>query len=181
MSKTRKRLRKAIMGAAALYGASKLMGKGAMPFEHEGSVKLPDDRLAKAKKAMTSDAAYKKPLKAKAKTYVDAIMKLDRKDLPEKRNMKSIFVNEDGTITKGLRKFENKDVFSKTMKAERKAKKATSMKDFMNKYILGSKTQIGDKNLTATEGSMKKGGILKARGGVEVKTKLNGKLYTQTF
>ena len=147
------------MAGAALYGASKLMGAS-------GPV---GDKFASARKAMTSNAAMKgaqKPgmlgnMKDKA---VTGITKLKRSDLPSKRNMKSIFVGDDGTITKGLEKFKNKEIYSKTMKSRRgESSGSGSLKDFANKFILGRKTQ------------MNMGGEAK------VKTKLNGTLKTKTY
>ena len=159
MSKFKKKLKKAVMAGAALYGASKLMGAS-------GPV---GDKFASARKAMTSNAAMKgaqKPgmlgnMKDKA---VTGITKLKRSDLPSKRNMKSIFVGDDGTITKGLEKFKNKEIYSKTMKSRRgESSGSGSLKDFANKFILGRKTQ------------MNMGGEAK------VKTKLNGTLKTKTY
>ena len=95
---------------------------------------------------------------------VTGITKLKRSDLPSKRNMKSIFVGDDGTITKGLEKFKNKEIYSKTMKSRRgESSGSGSLKDFANKFILGRKTQ------------MNMGGEAK------VKTKLNGTLKTKTY
>ena len=159
MSKFKKKLKKAVMAGAALYGASKLMGAS-------GPV---GDKFASARKAMTSNAAMKgaqKPgmlgnMKDKA---VTGITKLKRSDLPSKRNMKSIFVGDDGSITKGLEKFKNKEIYSKTMKSRRgESSGSGSLKDFANKFILGRKTQ------------MNMGGEAK------VKTKLNGTLKTKTY
>jgi len=148
MSKFKKKLKKAVMAGAALYGASKLMGAS-------GPV---GDKFAKARKAMTSNTAMRgaqKPgmlgnMKDKVGT---GITKLKRSDLPTKRNMKSIFVGDDGTITKGLEKFKNKDIYSKTMKKRRGEAGSGSLKDFANKFLLGRKTQLN------------KGKMVKARGG----------------
>lgn len=158
MSKFKKKLKKAVMAGAALYGASKLMGAS-------GPV---GDKFASARKAMTSNAAMKgaskPPMLGNIKDRVVAgITKLKRSDLPSKRNMKSIFVGDDGTITKGLERFKNKDIYSKTMKKRRGEAGSGSLKDFANKFILGRKTQ------------MNMGGEAK------VKTKLNGTLKTKTY
>ena len=147
MSKFKKKLKKAVMAGAALYGASKLMGAS-------GPV---GDKFAKARKAMTSNTAMrgsaaKPPMLGNMKDkVVTGITKLKRSDLPAKRNMKSIFVGDDGTITKGLEKFKNKEIYSKTMKSRRG--ETNSLKDFANKVILGRKTQLN------------KGKMVKARGG----------------
>jgi hypothetical protein len=155
MSKFKKKLKKAVMAGAALYGASKLMGAS-------GPV---GDKFAKARKAMTSNAAMRGGSGIKGsgplRGVADGITKLKRSDLPSPRNMKSIFVQDDGSIIKGLEKFKNKDVYAKTMKSRRGD--TGSLKDFANKFILGRKTQ------------MSMGGEAK------VKTKLNGTLKTKTY
>ncbi len=148
MSKFKKKLKKAVMAGAALYGASKLMGAS-------GPV---GDKFASARKAMTSNAAMKgaqKPgmLGNMKDKVVTGITKLKRSDLPTKRNMKSIFVGDDGSITKGLEKFKNKEIYSKTMKKRRGEAGSGSLKDFANKFLLGRKTQLN------------KGKMVKARGG----------------
>jgi hypothetical protein len=156
MSKLKKRLKKAAMIGAAAYGATKL--KGAM------------DR-----KAMLAGADANEGFGQIAKKFVtkgprgdkgnvmEGITKLNRSDLPTKRNMKSIFVNNDGTITKGLEKFKNKEVYSKTMKARRGEKSGGGLKNFLNKVILGPKAQLN------------------MGGEASVKTKLNGTLKTKTY
>lgn len=68
------------------------------------------------------------------------------------KNPKSIFVNKDGSITKGLEKFKNKEAFSKAMKS-RRGETGVGFKSFLNKFILGPKTQL------------KTGKTIKARGG----------------
>jgi hypothetical protein len=57
----KKKLKKALMAGAALYGASKLMGARnksllAATEDNKGGI----DTIGKAKQAMTSDDAYKK-------------------------------------------------------------------------------------------------------------------------
>tara|TARA_R110002012_G_scaffold39078_1_gene108375 strand:- start:214 stop:684 length:471 start_codon:yes stop_codon:yes gene_type:complete len=156
MSKLKKRLKKAVMIGAAAYGASKL--KGAMDRKamlagadaNEGFGQI-------AKKFVT-----KGPRVDKGKV-MEGITKLNRSDLPTKRNMKSIFVGNDGTITKGLEKFKNKDIYSKTMKARRGEKSGGGLKNFLNKAILGPKAQLN------------------MGGEASVKTKLNGTLKTKTY
>ena len=149
MSKFKKKLKKAVMAGAALYGASKLMGAS-------GPV---GDKFASARKAMTSNTAVrgnaaKPPMLGNMKDkVVTGITKLKRSDLPSKRNMKSIFVGDDGSITKGLEKFKNKEIYSKTMKKRRGEVGSGSLKDFANKFLLGRKTQLN------------KGKMVKARGG----------------
>ena len=152
MSKLRKKLKKAAMIGATLLAAKTLKGKA-------GPV---GDKVAKARAAMTSDVAMKgKPIgKVLAKaTAPSGITKIKASSLPAKRNLKSIFVGDDGSITKGLEKFSSKDVFSKTMKSRRGE---NSLKDFLNKVILGPKTQIGggkSKVVKARGGGMAMGGM----------------------
>lgn len=129
-----------------LAGASKLGLIGKMPKSTLG------DTYAKAKKAFTTDRAYSATKPVLKDKVVEGVTKLKRSDLPSKRNMKSIFVGDDGTITKGLEKFKNKEVYSKIMKSRRN-EPSGGFKDFLNKAILGPKTQL------------KKGKMVKARGG----------------
>jgi len=222
MGKLSKKLKKAAMAGIALYGASKLMsakGKGV------------SDTYAKAKKAMTTDRAYGKP--GNISKSMGAGNKINVRTLPESslkkyslrkdgtkgtRNMKSIFVQDDGSIIQGNKQYMNKDAFK-----NRNKNKPGGLKDFANKFILGRKTQLNkggmtqgynarlDESLGARNGAKsqslkarrdeskgmekamgkgaysgastmaKKGKMIKARGGVMVKTKLNGNLYTETF
>jgi len=156
MSKFKKRLKKVALAGAALYAGTKLKGAmdrkamlaGADANEGFGQV---------AKKFVT-----KGPRGSKS-NVIEGITKLNRSDLPTKRNMKSIFVNNDGTITKGLEKFKNKEVYSKTMKARRGEKSSGGLKNFLNKAILGPKAQLN------------------MGGEASVKTKLNGTLKTKTY
>ena len=96
MSKSRKRLRKAAMLGIGLLGASKLMGMKA----DLASKALKGDQYAKAKKAFTANRAYSgaKPLLKDKGIAEAAVTTLKRSDLPAKRNMKSIFVQDDGSI-----------------------------------------------------------------------------------
>jgi len=143
MSKLKKKLKKAVMAGAALYGASKLMGAS-------GPV---GDKFAKARKAMTSNQAMKGSSKpAMLGNIKSGISKLKPSDV-KGRNMKSIFAMPDGSLEKGLEKFKNKEIYAKTMKARRGEAGSGSLKDFANKFILGRKTQ------------MNKGKMVKARGG----------------
>ena len=163
--KSRKRLKAlALMGAA--FGASKLgllptgstVGKGVMSA---------GDKLAAARKAMTSDAAMRGRSAVKGKGpllgVAEGITKLKRSDLPEKRNLKSIFVSPDGTITRGLEKFKDKETYAKTMKARRGERGSTDLKSFLNRFVLGPKTKLNN------------------GGEVQIKTKLNGTVKTKTY
>jgi hypothetical protein len=161
MSRKSRRRNKVLAAMVGLAGASKLGLIGKMPTSVTG------DKFATARKAMTSNKAMrgasKPPMLGNIKDKVVAgITKLKRSDLPSKRNMKSIFVGDDGSITKGLEKFKNKDVYSKTMKSRRG--ETNSLKDFANKFILGRKTQLN------------KGKMVEARGGGMARNKPT-KLY----
>ena len=235
MSKTRKRLRKAAMLGIGLLGASKLMGMKA----DLASKALKGDQYAKAKKAFTANRAYSgaKPLLKDKGIAKAAVTTLKRSDLPKKRNMKSIFVQDDGSIIQGLKKYKDKKAFASRNKPKYEG-------TFLQRYVLGpkfggiDKKQRFAKTSTAEMGSFKggkmikakqgynarldeslgmrnkkksqslkarrdeskgmekamgkgaysgastmakKGKMIKARGGVMVKTKLNGNLYTETF
>ena len=148
MSKKSRRRNRMLAAMVGLAGASKLGLIGKMPKSIVG------DKFASARKAMTSDTAMKGASTIKGdgplKGVVQGITKLKRSDLPEKRNLKSIFVGDDGSITKGLEKFKDKKTYAETM---RKRRGRTGFKDFLNKAILGPKTQLN------------KGKMVKARGG----------------
>ena len=150
MSKSKKRIKKALLAGAALFGASKLgmLGKTAQG--------IAGDKMASVKKLMTSDKAYspKKFMESQIGKAKSGITTLKRSDLPSKRNMKSIFVQDDGSIIKGLTKYDNKKVYSDAMKKARgETGTGKGFKDFLNKAILGPKTQLN------------KGKMVKARGG----------------
>ena len=69
-------------------------------------------------------------------------------------NQKAINVLKDGKIETGGKTYANKEAYSKAMKAKRSMpKEGGGFKNFMNKFILGEKTQ------------MKAGKMVKARGG----------------
>ena len=148
MSKRSRKRNRVLAAMVGLAGASKLGLLNKMPKSITG------DKFAAARKAMTSDTAMKGVSKVKGdgplKGVVQGITKLKRSDLPEKRNLKSIFVGDDGSITKGLEKFKDKKTYAETM---RKRRGTPSFKEFMNKMVLGPKTQ------------MNKGKMVKARGG----------------
>ena len=146
MSKKSRRRNRMLAAMVGLAGASKLGLIGKMPKSIVG------DKFASARKAMTSDKAMRGALQGKGplQGVAEGITKLKRSDLPEKRNLKSIFVGDDGSITKGLEKFKDKKTYAETM---RKRRGQPSFKEFLNKVILGPKTQLN------------KGKMVKARGG----------------
>jgi hypothetical protein len=150
MSKKSRRRNK-ILGALALgIGASKL---GMLGGKTDVSKMITSGGGGK-------DMGAKKFLGSAIGKGTDGITKLSRSDLPLKRNMKSIFVGDDGTITKGLEKFKNKEAYSTAMKSRRGEK---GLKNFLNKVVLGPKTQLN------------------MGGEAKVKTKLNGTLKTKTY
>lgn len=144
MSKKSRRRNRMLAAMVGLAGASKLGLLSKSPIGKSGVY----DKAAKARKAMTSNEAMrgKAPLLMREAT---GITKLKPSDIVGK-NPKSIFVSSDGTITKGLEKFKDKETFAKTM---RKRRGDGSFRDFLNRAILGPKTQL------------KKGKMVKARGG----------------
>jgi hypothetical protein len=154
MSKKSRRRNK-ILGALALgIGASKL---GMLGGKTDVSKMITPGGGGK-------DMGAKKFLGSAIGKGTDGITKLSRSDLPLKRNMKSIFVGDDGTITKGLEKFKNKEAYSTTMKSRRgETGIGKGLKNFLNKVVLGPKTQLN------------------MGGEAKVKTKLNGTLKTKTY
>ena len=161
MSKKTRKRNKLLLAGAALFGASKL---GMLPGS-KTATGISGDKMASAKKAMTSNKAYspdkfKKAIGPTKKTTA-GITKVPESSLKKyslkkdgtggTRNMKSIFVQDDGSIIKGTTKFKNKKVYSDAMKKKRG--ESGNTKSFLNKFILGKKTQLN------------KGSMVKARGG----------------
>ena len=163
MSKKSRRRNKMLLAGAALFGASKL---GMLPGS-KTATGITGDKMASAKKAMTSNKAYSPDKFKKAigpsKVNTSGITELKRSDLPSKRNMKSIFVQDDGSIIKGTTKYKNKKVYSDAMKKQR-GENTDGVKGFLNKFILGEKTKLN------------KGKMVKARGGGMARSKPT-KLY----
>lgn len=131
-----------------LAGASKL---GLLPTGStvgKGSSTVYDKAQAMRKRGPSKLLAMAPKIKEAAASGVTALNPSTIKG----KNPKSIFVNKDGTITKGLEKFKNKEAFSKAMKS-RRGETGVGFKSFLNKFILGPKTQL------------KTGKTIKARGG----------------
>ena len=129
-----------------LAGASKL---GLLPTGStvgKGSSTVYDKAQAMRKREPSKLLAMAPKIKKAAASGVTALNPSTIKG----KNPKSIFVNKDGTITKGLEKFKDKQAFSKAMKSRRGE---TGIRSFLNKFILGPKTQL------------KTGKTIKARGG----------------
>jgi|TARA_R110000851_G_scaffold297948_1_gene453381 hypothetical protein len=173
MSKKSRRRNKMLLAGAALFGASKL---GMLPGS-KTATGITGDKMASAKKAMTSNKAYspdkfKKAIGPTKKTTA-GITKVPESSLKKfslkkdgsnpTRNMKSIFVQDDGSIIKGTTKYKNKKVYSDAMKKQR-GENTDGVKGFLNKFILGEKTKLN------------KGKMVKARGGGMARSKPT-KLY----
>ena len=149
----RSRKRNLVLGAIGLGMAASKLGllKSAMGKSDVVS------QAAKARKASIM------PIRnlPKAKEAVKGITKLSPSAVVGK-NPKSIFRNPDGSITKGLEKFKNKEAFSKAMR-ERRGERG-GLKNFLNKFVLGPKSQL------------RTGKMVKARGGGMARNKPT-KLY----
>ena len=173
MSKKSRKRNKLLLAGAALFGASKLGMLGG-----KTAAGISGDKMASAKKAMTSNKTYSPSKFKKAigpqKVNTPGITKVPESSLKKfslkkdgsnpTRNMNSIFVNkETGAITKGNLKFKNKDIYSKYMKKKR-GESTEGVKGFLNKFILGEKTKLN------------KGNMVKARGGGMARSKPT-KLY----
>lgn len=151
MSKRSRRRNKVLAAMVGLAGASKL---GLLPSGSTVGMGKSDvyAKAAKARKAKmaTNIIGGGGSKGAGIGSKIAGITNIARSDLPEKRNLKSIFRQDDGSIIKGLEKFKDKETFSKAMK---KRRGEPSFKEFLNKVILGPKTQLN------------KGKMIKARGG----------------
>lgn len=155
MSKKSRRRNKMLAAIVGLAGASKL---GLLP--SAGKIGMgKSDVMQKAamarKKAINAKGAA---LVGPKEKVIDGITKLKRSDLPSPRNMKSIFVGDDGTITKGLERFKNKEIYAKTMR-ERRGRKTPLTTEGI------SKETPGIFGLRFKEPLFSKGKMVKARGG----------------
>ena len=144
MSKKSRRRNRMLAAMVGLAGASKLGLLSKSPIGKSGVY----ETASKARKMGMKGSVLPTAREIKSKA-VSGITKLKPSDIAS-RNPKSIFASSDGTITKGLEKFKDKETFAKTM---RKRRGDASFRDFLNKAILGHKTQL------------KKGKMVKARGG----------------
>ena len=182
----KKKLRKALLAGAALYGASKLAGLGAGKGISGKTTVSDAQKITQVPKTVTTVTDKKIPgqkvnykgevIKKGVNTGVGnektkfvnlspdkgevGIYKGGKKvsDL----NPKAINVLSDGKISTGGKTYENKKAYSEAMKIKRANKKASQgggFKNFMNKFVLGEKTQ------------MKMGKMVKARGGGLARTK----------
>ena len=185
MSRLKKRLKKAALAGAALYGASKLGMFGKTPVGSSGVVgKTPEFR-----KSFTSGKTEFPKLK------VDSIGNVTKDGVTSvTKNKKTLFVNKDpklgtgtgiyqggkkikdlnpnainilkdGKISAKGKIFDGKKEYRKFMDAERAKKKATGFSKSTNKKNPGLFGFTFDKPL------FKKGSMIKARGGGMARTK----------
>ena len=193
----KKKLKKALLAGAALYGASKLAGLGAgkgisgktTVSDAQKMTQLPAKKveyITKKKTAVGPQKVKYPRLKVdstgnvfkdgvntgvgnKKTLFVNRDPKLGTgtgiyqggtkvKDL----NPKAITRLTDGKITTGGKVYENKKAYRKAMDLKRATERknaGSGFKNFMNKFVLGEKTQ------------MKMGKMVKARGGGMARTK----------
>ena len=170
MSKKSRKRNKLLLAGAALLGASKL---GMLGTKSPGSSNV----VGKTKEFRKSFVKPKKFLASQIgkgdKVLASGITKVPESSLKKyslykdgskgTRNMKSIFVQDDGSIIKGTTKYKNKKVYSNAMKKQR-GENTDGVKGFLNKFILGEKTKLN------------KGKMVKARGGGMARSKPT-KLY----
>jgi len=150
LSKRLKKIGKVALAAGAAYGASKLMNKKGIAFGRpkEGTI----DAMAKARKLPSN---LTKDMGTGSYKNRDIIKVPFKKGV----NQKSLRVADDGSITQGTTKYKNKKVYSDAMKKKRGEKTdGGGFKNFLNKAILGKKTQL-----------KKAGGMTKARHGKMMK------------
>ena len=157
MGKLSKKIRKAAIAGAALYAANKAM-TGSIG-KHQAAKSLQGDKLAKARRLMTSNEAYRGKPGMLSKT-----MGMGRKKSPIK-----ILGDESRT---------NLNTRTRTGNINRMKLWAAKQKNKLvpKKRIYPTGTGPGTGRVRRA-----KGGITKARGGVMVNTKLNGKVFTETF
>tara|TARA_R110000751_G_scaffold1636_2_gene6004 strand:+ start:1787 stop:2401 length:615 start_codon:yes stop_codon:yes gene_type:complete len=204
MSKTKKRIRKALMAGAALYGASKLMSSSIA--KNQAAKALKGDKFAKARKAMTSNEAYRgKP------GNLSKFMGMDRKKSTIAKLQDESLTNlntrtKSGNINR-MKLYAAKKKAAEDAAAAAKAKLPKRTGQGPRRFSAGGpikakqgyyaredesiamrrKKKRTKKQLVASRnesyGKWGKRGkkIIKARGGTFVQTKLNGDLYTETF
>ena len=157
MGKLSKKIRKAAIAGAALYAANKAM-TGSIG-KHQAAKSLQGDKLAKARRLMTSNEAYRGKPGMLSKT-----MGMGRKKSPIK-------ILGDESLT---------NLNPRTRGGNINRMKLWAAKN-KNKVVPKITPRGGGHPILRGRVSRAKGGITKARGGVMVNTKLNGKLYTETF
>ena len=156
MGKLSKKIKKAAIAGAALYAANKAM-TGSIG-RHQASKSLAGDKFAKARKLMTSNEAYRGKPGNLSKT-----MGMDRKS--------PIKILGDESRTNLNTRTRTGNINRMKLWAAKQKNKLVPKKRI---YPTGTGPGTGRVNRA-------KGGITKARGGVYVNTKLNGKVFTETF
>ena len=198
----KKKLRKALLAGAALYGASKLAGMNASKAisgkttvsDAQKMTQIPAKKVDYITKKKTVKTVTDKKIPGQTVNYKGEVIKKGTNTgvgnkktkfvnlSPDKGevgiyqggkkvselNQKAINVLSDGKIQTQNKTFADKKEYSQFMKEKRANKRNSSggggFKNFMNKFVLGEKTQ------------MKKGKMVKARGGGMARSKPT-KLY----
>jgi len=155
MGELSKKIKKAAIAGAALYAANKAM-TGSI-----GAKSLQGDKFAKARKLMTSNQAMRGQPGMISKT-----MGMGRKK-------STIARLQDESLTQLNPRTRIGSLNRMKLWQARKEKAAAIAKAKPTRTYPGA---TGGRGIRRA-----KGGITKARGGVMVNTKLNGKLYTETF
>ena len=161
LSKKLKRIGKAALVAGAAYGASKLMAnkKGiAFGRPKEGTI----DQMAKNRKLpsnLTKDMGMNRKLG-------------DVKTVPFRKNKKSIYVGDDGTIQRGDKLYKNKKVYSNRDKNITTKKKETNIFGGMTAEQRAAKAAERKARILEFQKNKNKkatGGMTKAKSGKMIK------------
>jgi len=193
----KKKLRKALLAGAALYGASKLAGMNASKAisgkttvsDAQKMTQIPAKKVDYITKKKTVKTVTDKKIPGQTVNYKGEVIKKGTNTgvgnkktkfvnlSPDKGevgiyqggkkvselNQKAINVLSDGKIQTQNKTFADKKEYRKFMDEKRAKKRNSSggggFKNFMNKYVLGEKTQ------------MRTGKMVKARGGGMARTK----------
>lgn len=215
MSKTKRRIRKALMAGAALYGANKLMSSGKMkPTGAPPSAKTPSSSKMIGK-MRTADSGATTMTGGKVKFSVDknaspyeirtkgdevratnekikkAVVK--RRDegklpatMPKTKSQADALTNnfgfglgaKKGKMIKASQGYNAR--LDESLGMRNRGANSQSLKSRRNESK-GMEKSMGKGAYSGASTMAKKGKMIKARGGVMVKTKLNGNLYTETF
>ena len=220
MSKTKRRIRRAIMAGAALYGANKLMGamgpqtkmknlstkrelqimknakpkyqaksdimklgktisgspqmavgvdRNASPFERSQIAKKYEAGLKKSRQAVEKriKAGDISPTMPKTKNQIEAMQ----------NNFGFGLMAKKGKMIKASQGYNARLDESLGMRNKNKTQSFKARRDESK----GMEKAMGKGAYSGASTMAKKGKMIKARGGVMVRTKLNGDLYTETF
>ena len=215
MSKTKRRIRKAIMAGAALYGANKLMTSGKLkPTGAPPSAKTPSSSKMIGK-MRTADSGATTMTGGKVKFSVDKNAtpfeireKGDKVRATNEKIKKAVIKRKDkGMLSPTMPKTKSQaDALNSGFGFGLQARKGKMIKasqgynarldESLGMRHRGAHSQslksrrdeskgmekaMGKGAYSGASTMAKKGKMIKARGGVMVKTKLNGNLYTETF